>query len=81
MSEVKTIKGVDDETWAGFKSLAARNRMKAATMFKEMVKEYEKKSSNFWDEIFAHKPVFSTKEYKEIEEQMKKFRKEYGWRI
>ena len=81
MSEVKTIKGIDDETWAGFKGLAVRNRVKAATMFKVMVDEYERKMSSFWDDIFSHKPVFSPKEYKEIGERMKKFRKEYGWRI
>ncbi len=81
MSEVKNIKGIDDETWAEFKSLAAKNKMKSADMFRAMVNEYEKRAKNFWEEIRAHKPIFSTKEYEEIEKRMKEFRKEYGWRI
>lgn len=80
MGEVKTIKGIDDETWTDFKSLAVRNRMKAATMFKVLVDEYGRKTSGFWDNIFRHKPIFSPKEYDEIEARMKKIRKEYGWR-
>jgi predicted secreted protein len=81
MSEVRSIKGIDDETWAEFKSLAAQNKMRAADMFRTVVKEYRQKSKNFWEEIRAHKPIFSPKEYEEIEKRMKEFRKEYGWRI
>ena len=81
MSEVKTIKGIDDQTWTDFKGLAVRNRMKAATMFKVLLQDYEKKSTGFWDEIFAHKSVLTKKEQEEFEQRLKSIRKEYGWRI
>lgn len=81
MSEVKNIKGLDEETWADFKSLAAQNRMKAADMFKAMVEDYKSHTKNFWNELRAHKPICTPKEYEEIEKRMNAFRKEYGWRI
>ncbi|HLF54234.1 MAG TPA: hypothetical protein VI612_00750 [Candidatus Nanoarchaeia archaeon] len=81
MSEVKNIKGIDEETWADFKSLAAKNKMKAAEMFKEMVKDFQEHTENFWEEIRAHKAICTPKEYAEIEKRMNAFRKEYGWRI
>lgn len=81
MSEVKNIKGIDAETWAEFKSLAAEKKLKAADMFKVMVKDYKSHAKNFWDELRSRKPIFSPEEYVEIEKKMKSFRKEYGWRI
>lgn len=81
MSEVKTMKGVDDETWAQFKSIAAQNKMKAGQMFKLMVDEHKKRSSHFWDDIFNHKPALTEKEYEKFERAIKTMRKEYGWRI
>jgi len=81
MSEVKNIKGLDDETWADFKSLAAKNKMKAADMFRAMVKTYGQKTTGAWDRIFKHKPIFTDKEYEEIERRIKSIRKEHGWRI
>ncbi len=81
MGEVKNIKGLDDDTWAEFKSLAAQNRMKAADMFKVMVEDYKSHTKNFWAEIRQHKRIFTDKEYEEIEKRMKAFRKEYGWRV
>ncbi len=80
MSEVKNIKGIDDETWAHFKSLAAQHKMKAANMFRILLEEYEKNTKNFWDDIFAHKSIFTDKEYEEMKARMKELRKEYGWR-
>jgi len=81
METVKTIKDVDDQTWSRFKSLAAANNQKAGQMFKIMVDDYEKNAKGWWERILAHKPVFSPKEYADIERKMKAFRKESGWRI
>ena len=81
MSEIKTIKNIDDDTWASFKGLAARNKMRASAMFKVLVREYEKKTADFWDNIFKHKAVLSEKEYSEFENDLKRMRKEHGWRI
>lgn len=81
MSEVRTMKGVDDNTWAEFKSIAAQNQMKAGQMFKLMVDEYRKKSALAWDKILNHKSILSKKEIDKFEAAVKKVRKEYGWRI
>jgi hypothetical protein len=80
MSEAKNIKGVDEETWADLKSLAAQNRMKVGEMLREIVKDYKSHSKSFWDDLRAHKAICTPKEYEEIEKRMREFRKEYGWR-
>jgi len=80
MSEVKNIKGIDEETWAEFKSLAARSKMKAGEMFKEMVKGYKSRAKNVWDDVFAHKAVLSKKQYEEFERKTREIRKA-PWRI
>ena len=81
METVKTIKDVDDATWAQFKSIAAQNNAKAGQMFKIIVDEYQKNAKGWWERVKSHKPIFSPKEYDEMERRMKAFRKEYGWRI
>ncbi len=81
MSEVKTIKGIDEDTWAEFKGISARNKVKAATMFKLLIEEYKSHTKHFWEEIFAHKPIFTPKEHAEIKKRVEEMRKEYGWRI
>lgn len=45
MGDVRSIKGIDEETWAEFKSLAAKNKMKLGEMFTIMVRDFAKK---FW---------------------------------
>ncbi len=80
MSEVKNIKGIDDETWAHFKSLAALNNMKAASMFKVLVNEYEKKRSAVWDRILNHKSKLTKEEIDKMEEAALDMRKHSGWR-
>ena len=81
METVKTIKNVDDQTWAQFKSIAAQNNVKAGQMLKRLVDDYQKHAKGWWEKILAHKPILSAKEYDEMEARMKKMRKEYGWRI
>lgn len=80
MSEAKNIKGIDEETWAEFKSLAAESKLKSADMFKVLVKNYKKEKSA-WDRILNHAPIFSEAEYVDIEKRMKELRKERGWRV
>ena len=81
MSEVKTMKGVDDATWARFKSMAAQNNMKAGQMFKLMVEEHTKKSERLWEKILNHKSILTKKEADLFEQTVKAMRKENGWRI
>lgn len=79
--EVKTIKNIDDDTWASFKGLAAKNKLKAGQMFKVMVNEYAKKSSGFWNKVLNHKPILTAKEANQLERATSEMRKEKGWRI
>lgn len=81
MSEVKNIKGIDDETWAEFKSISARHGLKAPQMFRLMVEEYKKNARDFWKDILEHKPIFTAKEYADMKKRVQEIRKEYGWRI
>ena len=43
MNKVITIKGIDDETWAKFKSMAALHKLRLGEMFTMLVNEYAKK--------------------------------------
>lgn len=81
MSEAKNIKGIDEETWAEFKSLAAEHKLKSAEMFKKMVKEYKNNVNDFWNNLRTHKSICSPEEYNEIEKNLRNLRKEHGWRI
>jgi len=81
METVKTIKNVDDKTWAQFKSIAAQNNAKAGQMFELLVDEYQKHAKGWWERVLSRKPVLSKEECDELEASMKKMRKEYGWRI
>ncbi|MBS3168487.1 hypothetical protein J4216_05140 [Candidatus Woesearchaeota archaeon] len=80
MPEVKTIKGIDDETWTNFKSLAAKDNVKLATLLKNMLKEYEKGKNIFWKDILKGKRIFTEEEAEKIEDLIRKKRKEYGFR-
>jgi len=81
MSEIRTIKGVDDEAWAKFKSLAAKNQMKMGQMFERMVeKQKEQENKEFWDFILNGERLLSDKEAEEMLEVSRKNRKEYGFR-
>ena len=80
MSSVKTIKGVDEEAWSEFKSLAAKDKVKMGRLFEKMVVEYKKKSNEFWDGILKGPRIISDAEAKIMEETVKKIRKEYGFR-
>jgi len=80
MTEVKTIKDVDSETWAEFKSFAAKNNVKLGIFFKTLVKEHKKNSSAFWNSILKGEKLLSDSEAKELESSIKNVRKEYGFR-
>ena len=80
MAEVKTIKGIDEEVWSEFKSLAAKDSVKMGKLFEKMVVEYKKRSVSFWDDVLNGPKIITDKEAKAIEESLKKIRKEYGFR-
>lgn len=80
MSEVKTIKGIDEETWAEFKGFAARNKVKLGAFFETLVHEHEKNSTSFWTKILEGEKILSDKEAEDIEKVTLKVRKEHGFR-
>ncbi len=80
MSEVKTIKNVDENTWAEFKSLAAKNQVKLGMLFKTLVEEHERNSVAFWEDILGGEKILSDNEAEELQEVVHRLRKEYGFR-
>ena len=80
MAVVKTIKGVDENAWHEFKSLAAKNKMKMGKLFELIVEDYKGKSKSFWNEILKGPAILSKEESDAMLETVKKIRKEYGFR-
>jgi hypothetical protein len=78
--ETKCIKNVDKETWKDFKSLAIKNNMKMSILLKIMINEFEKNSKDFWKEILSRKKSLTDEEADDIENIVKKMRKEGGFR-
>ncbi len=80
MAEVKTIKGVNDETWATFKSLAAKNHQTAGSFFEKLVAFYQKQGDTWWDEILNAGKILSDEEANDMRKFTKKLRKRRGFR-
>ena len=81
MTEVKTIKGVDEDTWAEFKSMAAEKKKNMGELFEDMVKTYkETKTEEKWKEFFTVKEPLTEYEAEEMQKEVKKLRKESGFR-
>ncbi|HLC88544.1 MAG TPA: hypothetical protein VJG49_00765 [Candidatus Nanoarchaeia archaeon] len=80
MTEVKTIKDVDEDTWAEFKGYAARNKVKLGTFFKTLVTNYEKENASFWGKVLKGEKILSDKEAIGMEETSARIRKEPGFR-
>ena len=72
----KTIKGIDEKTWAAFKVIAAKKRLPMGRLFSSMVKSYEKNVDNTWDAILHSGKLLSNKEAEELHEITRKIRKE-----
>jgi len=80
METVKTLKGVNEESWAEFKSLAVKNRTNMGKLFERMLEEYKKKSEENWKIILSGKKILSDKEAEDMLKIVKESRKEYGFR-
>ena len=77
---LKTIKGIDDQSWVEFKSIAAKNGMKMGKLFETMLEEYKKKSDESWDKILHSGKILTDVEAKEMVKITRKTREEYGFR-
>lgn len=80
MTIVKTIKGIDENAWLEFKSLAAKNKMRTGKFFEKLVEGYKNRADSAWDKILNAGKILSDKEADDIEEFVKKLRKERGFR-
>ncbi len=80
MGIVKTIKGIDENTWFEFKSLAAKNKMKTGEFFEKLVEEYKDKADKSWWNILNSGKILSDEEADAMEETVKRLRKEKGFR-
>ncbi len=80
MTEVKTIKDVDENTWSSFKSMAARDRQKLGLFFKTIVHNYEETQTDFWKDLLASPKILSDTDAADMQKAVRKLRKEYGFR-
>ena len=80
MHTVKTIKGVEEDAWLEFKSIAARNNINMGKLLGKMVSEYKEKNDNFWDKILNSGKILSNKEAEDMQRLVKRLRKEKGFR-
>ena len=78
--ETKTVKGINDNVWRKFKTLAAEKDMPMGSLFGLMVDDFSKHSNSFWEKILSGEKILSDKEAEEIEKITKKLRKEKGFR-
>lgn len=76
----KTIKGVDDEIWYKFRSLAVKNRIGMGKLLGELINEYEPKSKEFWKEVLEGEKILTDKEATELLNEVTRSRKEHGFR-
>ena len=81
MESVKTIKGINRETWFMFKELAAKKGMKMGDLFENMIKEYSKRSEDFWNEVLSGEKRISDDEAEDMLKTVRELRKDKGFRI
>ena len=62
----KTIKGVEDETWLEFRSLAVKNKLKTGQFFEKLVAFYRENAKDFWNDILSGKKILSEEEILEM---------------
>ncbi len=77
---LKTIKGINEESWNEFKSIAAKNGMKMGRLFEQMLEEYKKRSEEAWKVILSGKKILSDKEAEDMIKIVEESRKDYGFR-
>ena len=79
--EIKSIKGVGEEKWIEFKSLAAKKNVSLGELFGIMLADYSKRSELVWDRVLSGEKILSDNEALEMEKTVKELRKDKGFRI
>ena len=75
------MKGVSEETWAEFKGLAVKNKLKTGEFFEKLITTYREDSQLFWDDVLKGERIISDKEAELLFLESKKLRKERGFRV
>jgi len=78
--EVKTIKGINEETWTKLKVIAAKNRLTMGKLINSMIEQYEKNSEEIWNKILKSGKILSDKEAEDMQTTLKESRKNRGFR-
>ncbi len=79
--QVKTIKGIEEETWAEFRSICTKNRLSTGQCFEKLIGFYKQNAKDFWDDILSGKKNLSSEEAQDIRVMTQKVRKERGFRL
>ncbi len=79
--QVKTIKGIEEETWADFRSICTKNRLSTGQCFEKLISFYKQNAKDFWDDILSGKKIISHEEAQGIRVLTQKIRKERGFRV
>jgi hypothetical protein len=79
--EIKTIKGISREKWRRFKEIAAKKDLSLGSMFEVMLEEFSRRGDGVWDIILSGEKIISDKEAEELTREIKRLRKERGFRI
>lgn len=77
----KTMKGISEETWAEFKGLAVKNKLKTGEFFEKLVSSYKENSHDFWKDILRGEKIVSDADANMLRAETKKIRTERGFRI
>lgn len=72
---VKTIKGIDEETWMKFKVLAAKKRLTMGKLLGDMIGSYDKYADETWHKILNSGKILSDREAEDLEKDVNKIRK------
>ena len=76
----KTIKDVDEETWKKLKILSSEENAKMGSLIKNITDDYIKNRKSAWDRILHGEKILSDSEADDMENIVKKLRKERGFR-
>jgi len=76
----KTIKGISNEKWVEFKTLAYKNNLPLGKLLEIMVKEYSRKEDPAWEIILKGEKIITKEEAENLSGVTKKLRKERGFR-
>ncbi len=74
------MKGIEEETWFEFKSLAAKNNLKAGQFFEKLVEFYKHNDHSFWNDVLKGEKILTEAEANDIRRITKKIRVEKGYR-